>query len=28
MSYKKWPQEFEQAYKWKICYLLMPPAGL
>ena len=24
---QKWSQESEQAYKWKICYLLMAPAG-
>jgi predicted ATP-dependent endonuclease of OLD family len=25
---EKWPREFEQAYKWTICYLLMAPRGL
>ena len=25
---QKWPQESEQAYKWKICYLLMALRGV
>ena len=25
---QKWPRKFEQAAKWKICYLLKAPVGL